>query len=99
MIVDEFHESQTWEFRVREMLSALEAEHKWGLSGTPPLHCGASVAQVAKLLGFIVPCSVGNVMERAAHYVKSVNAMYGGNQLSRVAGVKAFKVCHHKNCK
>lgn len=55
VIFDEFHESETWEYRVREMLKSLGAEHKWGLSGTPPLGSAAAVVEVAALLGYANP--------------------------------------------
>ncbi|CAE7420544.1 SHPRH, partial [Symbiodinium pilosum] len=52
VILDEFHESEAWEYRVREMLRGLTAVHKWGLSGTPPLDSAAAVAEIAGLLGY-----------------------------------------------
>eukprot|EP00439_Symbiodinium_sp_Y106_P013106 s1988_g1.t3 len=53
VILDEFHESEAWEYRVREMLRGIKADHKWGLSGTPPMETGAAVAEIAGLLNYI----------------------------------------------
>ncbi|OLQ03141.1 DNA repair protein RAD5 [Symbiodinium microadriaticum] len=53
VILDEFHESEAWEYRVREMLRGIRADHKWGLSGTPPMETGAAVAELAGLLNYI----------------------------------------------
>ncbi|CAE7513671.1 RAD5 [Symbiodinium sp. CCMP2456] len=53
VILDEFHESEAWEYRVREMLRGIKADHKWGLSGTPPMETGAAVAELAGLLNYI----------------------------------------------
>jgi len=72
VILDEFHESEAWEYRVREMLRSLGAIHKWGLSGTPPLKNAAAVAEVAGLLGYTVPCKNGNVVAQSLHYGSSV---------------------------
>lgn len=52
VILDEFHESESWVYRVREMVKALGATHRWGLSGTPPLGSCEAVTEVAELLHF-----------------------------------------------
>jgi len=52
LILDEFHESESWEYRVREMMKSVGATHRWGLSGTPPLGSCDAVSQVAELLWF-----------------------------------------------
>jgi len=52
LILDEFHESESWEYRVREMMKSVGATHRWGLSGTPPLGSCEAVSQVAELLWF-----------------------------------------------
>ena len=68
VVFDEFHESEAWEYRVREMLRCLGAVHKWGLSGTPPLGSPLAVAEVAGLLGYAHPSEVGNAFEKALYY-------------------------------
>ena len=52
IIIDEFHESVVWEFRPRELVKEIGATHRWGLSGTPPLHTSVAVTEVAKLLWY-----------------------------------------------
>jgi len=52
IILDEFHESESWVYRVRELVKATGATHRWGLSGTPPLGSCEAVSQVAELLWF-----------------------------------------------
>eukprot|EP00747_Dinoflagellata_sp_TGD_P121807 gnl/TRDRNA2_/TRDRNA2_173490_c2_seq10.p1 gnl/TRDRNA2_/TRDRNA2_173490_c2~~gnl/TRDRNA2_/TRDRNA2_173490_c2_seq10.p1 ORF type:complete len:784 (-),score=89.47 gnl/TRDRNA2_/TRDRNA2_173490_c2_seq10:1572-3902(-) len=68
VVLDEFHESEAWEYRVREMLRSLGAIHKWGLSGTPPLSNTAAVVEVAGLLGCTMPCKDGGIFEKALYY-------------------------------
>ena len=50
VVFDEFHESESWVFRTRELLKSIGATHRWGLSGTPPLGSTEPAAQVAELL-------------------------------------------------
>ncbi|CAE8597074.1 unnamed protein product [Polarella glacialis] len=52
VVFDEFHESESWEYRVRELTKALGATNRWGLSGTPPLGSSEAVADVAELMGY-----------------------------------------------
>eukprot|EP00930_Biecheleria_cincta_P048911 TRINITY_DN34167_c0_g1_i1.p1 TRINITY_DN34167_c0_g1~~TRINITY_DN34167_c0_g1_i1.p1 ORF type:complete len:995 (-),score=165.18 TRINITY_DN34167_c0_g1_i1:327-3272(-) len=52
IILDEFHESDSWQFRVREMMKSIGGTHRWGLSGTPPMGSCDSVTEVAELLWF-----------------------------------------------
>ena len=68
VVFDEFHESEAWEYRVREMLRGLRATHKWGLSGTPPLGGPFAVAEVAGLLGYTRPRVRGDVFGKALFY-------------------------------
>ena len=37
IIHDEFHESTSWKYCVRECVKGMRSDFKWGLSGTPPL--------------------------------------------------------------
>lgn len=75
VILDEFHESEAWEYRVREMLRGLRANFKWGLSGTPPMQDAQAVAEVANLLGF------ANATKAQAEIV--ADAGYWGNSVRR----------------
>eukprot|EP00929_Paragymnodinium_shiwhaense_P001824 TRINITY_DN102030_c0_g1_i1.p1 TRINITY_DN102030_c0_g1~~TRINITY_DN102030_c0_g1_i1.p1 ORF type:complete len:1008 (+),score=202.88 TRINITY_DN102030_c0_g1_i1:153-3026(+) len=52
VVLDEFHESESWSYRVREYLKSLGARHRWGLSGTPPFSSAENVAEVAELLWY-----------------------------------------------
>jgi len=52
MVLDEFHESESWKTAVREVMKSLGATHRWGLSGTPPLNSTDSVLEVAELLWY-----------------------------------------------
>lgn len=52
IIIDEFHESAAWEYKNRELVRAIGATKRWGLSGTPPLDTSAAVTDVALLLGY-----------------------------------------------
>lgn len=52
LVLDEFHESESWDFRSRELMKAVGAEHRWGLSGTPPFGSIESAALVAELLHY-----------------------------------------------
>jgi hypothetical protein len=52
VIFDEFHESESWDFRGRELLKAIGSEYRWGLSGTPPFGSTESAALVAGLLNY-----------------------------------------------
>lgn len=52
IVMDEFHESESWVYRVREMFKSIGADHRWGLSGTPPVGDVAAVSQVASILWY-----------------------------------------------
>lgn len=52
MILDEFHEAESWNYPVREVMKSLGATHRWGVSGTPPLNSTDAVLEVAELLWF-----------------------------------------------
>jgi len=52
LILDEFHESDSWIYRVREMMKSVGARCRWGLSGTPPFDNFQSTCQVAELLWY-----------------------------------------------
>jgi hypothetical protein len=52
VILDEFHESESWDFRGRELLKAVGSKYRWGLSGTPPFDSTESAALVAGLLNY-----------------------------------------------
>eukprot|EP00928_Gymnodinium_smaydae_P068913 TRINITY_DN5220_c2_g3_i2.p1 TRINITY_DN5220_c2_g3~~TRINITY_DN5220_c2_g3_i2.p1 ORF type:complete len:1184 (-),score=141.99 TRINITY_DN5220_c2_g3_i2:148-3699(-) len=73
VIFDEFHESEAWEYRVREMLKCVGATYKWGLSGTPPLADAVAVAELAGLLGHSKPSEDGDLFAKANYYSKSTN--------------------------
>eukprot|EP00439_Symbiodinium_sp_Y106_P016894 s2553_g2.t1 len=86
VILDEFHESEAWAYRVREMLRGLKANFKWGsscctlrwgqgLSGTPPMEDAQAVAEVANLLGF------ANATKAQAQIMAT--ASYWGNSMRR----------------
>lgn len=53
--MDEFHESESWEYRVREMFKAIGGTCRWGLSGTPPVGNLASIQDVAAILWYKEP--------------------------------------------
>eukprot|EP00746_Dinoflagellata_sp_MGD_P001530 gnl/MRDRNA2_/MRDRNA2_102897_c0_seq1.p1 gnl/MRDRNA2_/MRDRNA2_102897_c0~~gnl/MRDRNA2_/MRDRNA2_102897_c0_seq1.p1 ORF type:complete len:1184 (+),score=191.76 gnl/MRDRNA2_/MRDRNA2_102897_c0_seq1:98-3649(+) len=78
VIFDEFHESEAWEYRVREMLRSLGATHKWGLSGTPPLGSPAAVAEVAGLLSSASPSAEGNILAKALYWGSNLRASTAG---------------------
>ena len=50
--MDEFHESEAWVYRVREMFKSIGADHRWGLSGTPPVGDTAAISQMAAILWY-----------------------------------------------
>eukprot|EP00931_Biecheleriopsis_adriatica_P103463 TRINITY_DN78293_c0_g1_i1.p1 TRINITY_DN78293_c0_g1~~TRINITY_DN78293_c0_g1_i1.p1 ORF type:complete len:1051 (-),score=236.34 TRINITY_DN78293_c0_g1_i1:44-3169(-) len=50
IIMDEFHESESWVYRVTEMFKSIGAHRRWGLSGTPPVGNIQSIQQVAAIL-------------------------------------------------
>jgi hypothetical protein len=52
VIFDEIHESESWDFRGRELLKAIGSQYRWGLSGTPPFGSTESAALVAGLLNY-----------------------------------------------
>ena len=52
VVIDEFHESSAWDFRNRELVKAIGATHRWGLSGTPPFSTSVAVTEVARLLWY-----------------------------------------------
>ena len=52
IIIDNFDESSAWDFRNRELVKAIGATHRWGLSGTPPFATSVAVAEVARLLWY-----------------------------------------------
>lgn len=53
VVLDEFHETESWKRAVREVLKSIGATHRWGLSGTPPLGDVNSVLEVAELLNYV----------------------------------------------
>ena len=53
VVLDEFHETESWKSAVREVLKSIGATHRWGLSGTPPLSNTDSVLEVAELFHYI----------------------------------------------
>jgi len=79
VVLDEFHESEAWEYRVRQMLTSLGAVHKWGLSGTPPLRSAGAVAEVAALLGYTRPEKDGSIIARAVHHMGIHGSSPGNN--------------------
>ena len=50
--MNEFHEAESWNYPVREVMKSLGATHRWGVSGTPPLNSTDAVLEVAELLWF-----------------------------------------------
>lgn len=58
VIVDEFHECDAKEL---QMISALKADKRWGLSGTPALSDCYDLAQIGKLLN--VPLRIGSIQK------------------------------------
>lgn len=52
IVLDEFHESTRWDYGMLTKMRHLSADHKWGLTGTPPFGSLEAVAQTAALLGF-----------------------------------------------
>ena len=50
--MDEFHESESWVYRVTEMFKSIGAQCRWGLSGTPPVGNIQSIKQVAAILWY-----------------------------------------------
>lgn len=56
IMVDEFHDYESKDF---EIITALKADKRWGLSGTPALADCYDVAQIARLLG--VPLRIGSM--------------------------------------
>ncbi|CAE7818718.1 RAD5B [Symbiodinium sp. CCMP2592] len=53
VVLDEFHETESWKKAIREVLKSIGATHRWGLSGTPPLGDVNSVLEVAELLNYV----------------------------------------------
>ena len=52
IVLDEFHESTQWDYKVRTKMQSLSTDHKWGLTGTPPFDSLERIAQTAALLGY-----------------------------------------------
>lgn len=52
IVMDEFHESESWVYRVREMFKAVGAGCRWGLTGTPPVGNLESIKDVAEILWY-----------------------------------------------
>ena len=73
MVLDEFHESESWKTAVREVMKSLGATHRWGLSGTPPLNSTDSVLEVAELLWYATEGDslVSPAMSKALKYRQS----------------------------
>ena len=53
MVLDEFHETESWKMSTREVLKSIGATYRWGLSGTPPLSNTESIMEVAELLNYV----------------------------------------------
>ncbi|CAE7278238.1 Hltf [Symbiodinium sp. CCMP2456] len=97
VVLDEFHESEAWEYRVREMLRGLTAKHKWGLSGTPPMDTALAVVQIAALLGFISEDEtegedlMSEAKRRSTHmHVPETQAWFDRKEASLMTATKEF---------
>ena len=55
VVFDEFHESLGWSFSGLSKMCCVEAEYKWGLTGTPPFGDCFGIARSAVLLGYATP--------------------------------------------
>jgi len=55
IVMDEFHETESWSFRTRCMYEWTGASHRWGLSGTPPISNSMSIVDVAEILWYHEP--------------------------------------------
>ena len=53
MVLDEFHETESWKRSTREVLKSIGATYRWGLSGAPPLSNVDSILEVAELLNYV----------------------------------------------
>ena len=67
MVLDEFHESESWITRVREVMKSLGATYRWGLSGTPPLDSTDAVLEVAELLWYATDATAPFMTEALEH--------------------------------
>jgi hypothetical protein len=67
MVLDEFHESESWITRVREVMKSLGATYRWGLSGTPPLDTTDAVLEVAELLWYATDATAPFMSEAFKH--------------------------------
>ncbi|CAL1168735.1 unnamed protein product [Cladocopium goreaui] len=67
MVLDEFHESESWITRVREVMKSLGATYRWGLSGTPPLDTTDAVLEVAELLWYATDATAPFMSEALKH--------------------------------
>ena len=67
MVLDEFHESESWANRVRDVMKSLGATHRWGLSGTPPLDTTDAVLEVAELLWYATDATAPFMSEALKH--------------------------------
>jgi len=97
VILDEFHESEAWEYRVREMLRGLTAMHKWGLSGTPPMDSALAVVQIAALLGSFSDDEtesedlMSEAKRRSGHiYMRETQAWFDRNAAGLMVAAKDF---------
>jgi len=52
LVLDEFHEAAAWTNPVRQIVKALGAEFRWGLTGTPPVGSTEEVLETAHLLRY-----------------------------------------------
>mmetsp|Transcript_16843 Transcript_16843/g.39327 ORF Transcript_16843/g.39327 Transcript_16843/m.39327 type:complete len:868 (+) Transcript_16843:56-2659(+) len=50
IVMDEFHESESWDYKVRELFKGIGATHRWGLSGTPPIADVESIDGIADMM-------------------------------------------------
>ena len=66
-MLDEFHESESWVTRVRDVMKSLGAMHRWGLSGTPPLDTTDAVLEVAELLWYATDATAPFMSEALKH--------------------------------
>lgn len=66
-MLDEFHETESWVSRVRDVMKSLGATYRWGLSGTPPLDTTDAVLEVAELLWYATDATAPFMSEALKH--------------------------------
>merc|ERR1719327_1886856 len=55
IVMDEFHETEGWDYKSRMLYEGTSAEHRWGLSGTPPIGDVRGVVDLAEILHYEAP--------------------------------------------